>query len=370
MESDKLKKTPLYEEHLLHGARMDPFAGYLMPIQFTGILEEHLAVRQAAGLFDVSHMGEVYLTGPEALPFVQYLITNDASSLSDGRAQYTVMCRPDGGIIDDLLVYRLEADRYMLVVNASNVEKDLEWIRSNAVRFDVEVDDASDRTALLALQGPATRAVLERLNATPSFDSIKTFHFATGASIGDRTNLLLSRTGYTGEIGVEIYCTPIDAVALWRSILEACADLGVLPAGLGARDTLRLEAGLPLYGNEMDETTNPIEAGLSWVVKPSKGDFIGRDALIRLLEERPRRTLAGIVMDERGIPRGDYELLDGDRVVGTITSGSQSPVLKRGIALGYLENDPQLTAPGSPISVRVRGRALAAHVARPPFHKI
>ncbi len=369
MTSEELKRTPLYELHLHRGARMVPFAGYQMPIQYSGIVEEHLAVRQAAGLFDVSHMGEVYVSGPQALEFIQRLVTNDASSLYDGRAMYTVMCREDGGIIDDLLVYRFAADRYMLVINASNIEKDVAWIREQAKQHDVEIDDASDRTALIALQGPATPRILERLVLSPTIDSLKYYHFAPDATVAGREQLIVSRTGYTGEVGVEIYCSPEDAVELWSAMLEQGTDLGLIPAGLGARDTLRLEAGLPLYGNDLDESTNPIEAGLSWLVKPNKGEFIGRDALQQVIQNGPTRKLVGIVMDERGIPRAGYELLKGDEVVGHVTSGTQSPILQKGIALGYVRNDEDLTVPNAPILVAVRGKALAAHVAKPPFHK-
>jgi aminomethyltransferase len=364
-----LKKTPLHDLHVAAGARMSPFAGFSMPVQYSGIVEEHLAVRKAAGLFDVSHMGEVIVSGPEAVPFLQWLVVSDVASMNDGRALYTTMCLPDGGIVDDLLVYRLSHDRYMLVINAGNASKDVAWITAQAEDFDVECEDVSEITALLALQGPATAAILGKVAPEIRLDEIRYYHFALDVEIAGAKNLILSRTGYTGEFGVEIYCAPSQAAELWDTLLEAGRIDGLVPAGLGARDTLRLEAGMALYGNDLDETVNPIEAGLERLVRFEKDDFLGRDALLAVKRDGPRRRLVGFVMDERGIPRHGYELVYGGAVVGTVTSGSQSPILQKGIGLGYVSDEPYLTAVNAPIGVLVRGRALAAHVARPPFHK-
>lgn len=367
--NEALKRTPLHEQHLALGARMVPFAGFDMPVQYSGIVHEHLAVRKSAGLFDVSHMGEVYVQGGEALQFVQHLVTNDASALTDGRAMYTVMCREDGGILDDLLVYRVNADRYMLVLNAANVAPDVRWIETRARDFDVAVEDVSDATALLALQGPATGPILDAAGVGGFLDATPYYHFRDGVTIGGAAGVLVSRTGYTGELGVEIYTAADDAPRVWNALLAAGARHHLVPAGLGARDTLRLEAGFALYGNDIDETTHPYEAGLGWLVKLEKGEFIGRDALQVVRRDGFRRRLIGFVMDERGVPRRGYPLGSDGRIVGQVTSGSQSPVLQRGIGLGYVENRKELTHPPAPLSVVVRGRPLAAHVEKPPFHK-
>ena len=368
-QSDALKRTPLYNTHLALNARMMPFAGFSMPVQYRVIVEEHLAVRKAAGLFDVSHMGEVFVSGPQAADFLQWLVTNDVSTLYPGRAMYTVMCREDGGIVDDLLVYCLSDARYMLVINAANTEKDITWMRGHADRFEVALEDASDRIALLALQGPATRTIVDRLHVNPPVDDLKYYHFREGVRLAEQETMVLSRTGYTGEYGIEIYCELDQAPGLWEAIMDAGVDAGLLPAGLGARDTLRLEAGMALYGNELDDETNPVEAGLSWVVKLNKNAFLGREALARIAQEGPVRKLVGFEMDERGIPRHGYELVMGDRVVGHVTSGTQSPLLGRGIGMGYIVNEPPLHEENVPVGVRVRGRVLAAHIVRPPFYK-
>lgn len=371
-----LKRTPLYETHQALGARMMPFGGYDMPVQYKGILEEHRAVREAAGLFDVSHMGEVMVTGPDALAFVQHLMTNDASTLYDGRALYTVMCRPDGGAIDDLLVYRLAEDAYLLVINAANTEKDLAHIRAEHAAFegDVTVEDVSDQTALLALQGPKALEIAQAVapELGQALADLKPYHFlrpAPGAFLGCE-RALISATGYTGEPGLEIYCEPERVEAVWEALMEAGAPLGLQPAGLGARDTLRLEAGFCLYGNELNEETTPLEAGLGWVVKLQKDAFVGREALAQRKEAGLERRLVGFVMEDRGIPRQGYAIVDGDgNPIGEVTSGSQSPVLGHGIGLGYVRNDPAFTTPGSRLGIAVRSRILAATVTKPPFHK-
>lgn len=371
-----LRQTPLYETHRALGARMMPFGGFEMPVQYRGILEEHRAVREAAGLFDVSHMGEVELRGPGALAFLQYLITNDASALRDGRALYTLMCRPDGGTLDDLLVYRLAEDAYLLVLNAANTEKGLAHIRAEHANFegDVEVEDVSEQTALLALQGPRALEIAQAVapelrHALAELRPQRFLRPEAGAFLGCQ-RALLSATGYTGEPGLEIYCEPERVEHVWDALMEAGEPLGLQPAGLGARDTLRLEAGFCLYGHELSEERTPLEAGLGWTVKLQKGDFIGREALARQKEAGPEQRLVGFVMEERGIPRQGYPIVDEDEnPVGEVTSGSQSPSLGQGIGLGYVKDDPAFTEPGRRLGVEVRGRILAATVRKPPFHK-
>jgi aminomethyltransferase len=352
---------------------MMPFGGFDMPVQYAGILEEHRAVREAAGLFDVSHMGEFRVRGPQAQAFVQHLVTNDASKLTDGRAMYTVMCHEDGGAVDDLLVYRFAEDDYLLVVNASNIEKD--WTHANAVLaeggFDAQLSDESADTALLAVQGPLAPTIVQAI-APIAVTEIPFYRFQTaepGAFLGCE-RAVFSHTGYTGETGFEIYCDADKAALVWDALLEAGRTHGLQPCGLGARDTLRLEAGYCLYGHELTDETTPLEAGLGWVTKLDAGDFVGREAL-RLQKERGvERKLVGFVMEERGIPRQGYALTNEQgEPIGTVTSGSQSPVLGRGIGLGYVPNDPAFTAPESRLGIAVRGRVMQALVQKPPFHK-
>ena len=360
-EADQdLRTTPLHQEHLGLGAKMVPFAGYVMPVQYpTGIVAEHEAVRSGAGLFDVSHMGELWIRGPDALRLIQHVLTNDAASIEVGQAQYTALCREDGGVLDDCLLYRL-ADAWLLVVNASNLDKDREWIRAHAAAFDVEVEDRSDATALLALQGPRAAEILAPLAST-DLGAIGYYRFGQG-SVGGR-DALIARTGYTGEDGFELYLANEDAVPVWRSLLEA----GAVPAGLGARDSLRLEVGYALYGNDLDEEHDAIESGLGWVVKLDKGDFIGRDALARRKEDGPIRRLVGFRLSERGIPRPGYEIAAGEEVVGVVTSGVHSPSLGCGIGMGYV--DREHAGKGSLLQILIRGKPVAAQVERPPFYK-
>ena len=348
---------------------MVPFGGFDMPIQYDGIVAEHTAVRESAGLFDVSHMGEFRLRGPQALDLAQRLVTNDVSRLEDGKALYAVLCRDSGTAVDDLLVYQIAADDVLLVVNAANIEKD--WAHVSAVAADagleVELTDESDEWALLALQGPDAFDVLERASGLDAAE-IPYYRFRRmepGALFGaDRA--IVSHTGYTGERGVELYLSPDAAGRAWDALLEA----GAVPAGLGARDTLRLEAGYCLYGHELDDDTTPLEAGLGWVVKPDAGDFVGRDALVQQKAGGLDRKLVGLVVEGRGIPRAGYPIVDADGLeVGTVTSGGQSPTLGRGVALGYVRNEPSLTTPGARLGVSVRGRSLPATVTTPPFHK-
>ena len=367
--SDTLKSTPLHDVHEALDARMMGFGGFDMPVQYSSIIEEHMAVRNEAGLFDVSHMGEFLVEGPKALPLIQKLVTNDASKLYDGRAMYTVMCTPEGGIIDDLIVYRRAEDRYLLVLNAANVERDVEWIRTH--NDGAHLENVSDDTALLALQGPRSLEIAQPL-LDDDLDDLKFYHFweeTDGAFLGCE-DVIVSRTGYTGEIGLELYVSADEAEHVWNTLLDEGEEQGLKPAGLGARDTLRLEAGLCLHGNDITEHTNPFEANLGWLVKLDKGDFIGRDALQPIAENGPERKLVGFVAAERGIPRHDHVILSPDEEeVGMVTSGTQSPVLDTGIGLGYVPNEPQYTEPGQTLLIASRRRTFEATVKEPPLHK-
>jgi aminomethyltransferase len=363
MSSD-LKRTPLYDEHVAAGGKMVPFAGWEMPVQYpTGITAEHHAVRRAAGLFDVSHMGEIEVRGARALELVQHVTTNDAARLDVGQAQYSALLRDDGTMLDDLIVYRF-ADHYLLVVNASNRARDFEWIDAFGPRFGVEVIDRSDAIALLALQGPLAPRILARLTDT-DLDAIGYYRFAEGEVDGRAATI--SRTGYTGEDGFELYVAAADAAHLWRRLLEAGAADGLVPAGLGARDSLRLEVGYALYGNDMDERRTPLEAGLGWVVKLDKGEFVGRDALLRQKEAGVRTRLAGFRLLERGFPRPGYAIRVDGEPAGEVTSGIVSPSLGEGVGLAYL---PAAGAkPGTRIEVVIRDRGVPAEVVRPPFYR-
>ncbi|HEX2188868.1 MAG TPA: glycine cleavage system aminomethyltransferase GcvT [Longimicrobiaceae bacterium] len=364
MADATLQRTPLHAEHLALGAKMVPFAGYEMPVHYpAGITAEHNAVRRAAGLFDVSHMGEFTVRGERALDFVQHVSTNDAAKLEPGQAQYSTLVNDQGKLLDDLLVYRFP-DHYMLVVNGANREKDWAWVSRFAGEFGVELADRTDEVALLALQGPAAQAILSRLTDA-DLESIRYYRFAEGTV--DGVPAVVSRTGYTGEDGFELYVDAGDAAGLWRRILEAGADEGILPAGLGCRDSLRLEMGYALYGSDLDEGTTPLEAGLGWVVKTDKGPFVGRDALLRQKEEGVGRKLVGFVLRERGFPRHGYPVtVDGVRV-GEVASGVLSPTLGQGIGMAYVP--ASAAKPGTEIGIVIRDRAVPAEVVRPPFHR-
>lgn len=365
MEASKpgeIKKTPFYKYHVEAGAKMVPFAGYSMPIQYTGIIEEHLAVRQSVGLFDLTHMGEFEVSGTRALDFIQKMTTNDASLLKPGQIQYSALCYDDGGIVDDLLVYRL-ADRFMLVVNASNIEKDFDWLKSHL--FDgVNLINHSDDIALLAIQGPKAQKVMAQLTDL-NLDSLPYYHSAE-AKVG-RHQLLFSRTGYTGEDGFEIYIPNALADDLWKTVISAGRNFDMKLIGLGARDSLRLEMKMALYGNDIDKTTTPIEAGLAWIVSFEKGDFIGRDILLRQKEEKPKRRLICLELTEKAFPRHGYELVSDGTVVGHVTSGTMSPSLNKPIAMGYLPLE--LTKLGSQVHVKIRDKLHPAVVVKPPFYK-
>lgn len=360
--SADMERTPLFEEHERLGGKMVPFAGYAMPVQYEGILAEHRAVRERAGLFDVSHMGEVEIRGPQALDLVQRLTTNDASTLAVGQAQYSVICRENGTAIDDCIVYRFQ-DHYMIVVNASNRDRDVAWMRQHAGDFDAELTDRSDETALLALQGPRATEILAKLTDA-RLDDIGYYHFGLGAVSGH--DAVLSRTGYTGEDGFELYLANDAAAPVWRAILEAGAEHDAKPAGLGARDALRLEVGYILYGNDLDDDHTPLEAGLGWVTKLDKGDFLGRDALRRQKEEGLHRKLVGFVLTEKGFPRHGYDIRHDGAVVGAVTSGLLSPALDQGVGLGYV--DVGAAGKGTALEIVIRDRGVGAEVRRPPFY--
>lgn len=361
----QLKRTPLYEQHKALGARLVEFGGWEMPVQYSGILDEHQAVRTQAGLFDVSHMGEFKVEGKDALAFLQYLVPNNVARLAQHQAHYTQLCQPDGNVIDDLLIYHIAEDRYMLVVNAANIGKDLAWIQGQAQHFQsVTISDQSETTALLALQGPAALSILQPLTES-NLNDIRYYHCTAGAVSG--INCLISRTGYTGEDGFEMYCSSADAVQLWNALIAAGQPHGLLPAGLGARDTLRLEAGMCLYGHELDEQTNPLEARLDWTVKLGKGNFIGREALQQVKEQGPRRLLVGIELLERGVPRSGYAIYQQDQHIGTLTSGAPGPTVHKNIGMGYVEAAHAIV--GDQVQIDIRGRRLAAQIVALPFYK-
>lgn len=359
-----LKRTPLYEAYQGSGKLID-FGGWELPVQFESIKAEHENVRTKAGLFDVSHMGEITVKGPNAFEFLQYVMTNDVSKLKPGSAQYTAMCYENGGTVDDLLVYKKAEDDYLLVVNAANTEKDFEWLQSNVVEG-VELQNISDDIAQLALQGPKAEEILQKLTDY-DLSEIKFFKFADDVDVSGIKSLV-SRTGYTGEDGFEIYCGSSDAPKLWNAILEAGEPEGVMPIGLGARDTLRFEAKLALYGQELTSEISPLEAGIGFAVKLKKeANFIGKDALIKQKEQGVPRKLVGIEMIDRGIPRTGYEVFYEDEKVGEVTTGTQSPTLQKNLGLALIET--KFTEIGTEVEVQVRKRRLKAKVVPSPFYK-
>ena len=361
------RKTPLYEAHRQLGAKLIDFGGWLMPVSYPGgILDEHHATRNAVGVFDVSHMGEVHFSGPRAGAAVQRLVTNNVASLADGRALYTVACRPNGGIVDDLIVYRVAADHFLIVVNASNTDKDFGWFVENVGTW-CEVRNASDETALVAFQGPQAEAALTPLTNAP-LAALRPFNLVPNAVVAGHP-AWIARTGYTGEDGFEIFCATTAAPALFASLLEAAGRVGGKPVGLGARDTLRLEARLSLYGNDLTEETTPLEAGLGWVVKLDAADFIGRAALLAQRDQGVSRKLCGFVMLGRGIPRHGYPLhqtADGP-TVGEVTSGTVGPTVGKNIGLGYVPT--ALAEPGTRLWVGCRGKMIEAEVVKGPFYR-
>lgn len=361
-----MKTTPFTGKHIALGAKMQEFAGYNMPIEYSGIIDEHLTVCNGVGVFDVSHMGEFWVKGPHALDFIQQVTSNNAAVLTPGKVQYTCFPNETGGIVDDLLVYDYAPEKYMLVVNAANIEKDWDWcVSHNAVG--AELENASDRMGQLAVQGPKALATLQKLTSL-NLSDIPYYHFSVGDFAGV-PQVIISNTGYTGAGGFELYFYPEDAGRIWDAVFDAGAEFGIKPAGLGARDTLRLEMGFCLYGNDIDDTTSPLEAGLGWITKFVDGkNFTNRAALEKQKAEGVGRRLVGFEMIDRGIPRHGYELADAEgNGIGHVTSGTMSPTRKIGIGLGYVQT--AFSKPGTEIYLVNRGRKLKAQVVKPPFRK-
>ena len=361
-----LKKTPLYPLYKEFGAKTIDFGGWDMPVQFSGIKNEHEAVRKNAGIFDVSHMGEVIVKGNDSLDFLQKMMTNDFSKLKVGGAMYTALCYENGGVIDDLLVYKLGEEEYFLVVNAANTEKDFDWLKEH-IAGDISVENVSDQYALIAIQGPKAQSILQKLSKDTDLNDIGFFKFKQDVDL-DGARAIVSRTGYTGEDGFEIYCQAEDAEKLWKTLLEIGKDEGIVPCGLGARDTLRFEAALPLYGQELSSDITPLEAGLGFAVKLNKGaDFIGKEALKKQKEQGVERKLAGVEMIDRGIPRTGYKVFSGDSEIGYVTSGTQSPTLKKNIGLVLISSD--YAEEGNEVEIEVRKKRLKAKIIQTPFYK-
>ncbi len=359
-----MEKTKFYNIHEKAGAKLIGFAGFMMPVQYSSMIEEHMAVRNSVGVFDVSHMGEVFVRGEKALDFVQHITVNNAAKLVPGKVQYSAMCYEDGGIVDDLLVYMIKENEYMLVINASNIDKDFAWMEKNN-SFGVELVNESADYSLLAVQGPKSGEVINKVSSIPA--DMEYYHFAFAQIAG--IDVILSRTGYTGELGFEIYFKGDTAAAenLWNTIFEAGAEFDIKPAGLAARDTLRLEMGFCLYGNDIDKTTNTIEAGLGWITKLKKGDFIGSDVVQQVKENGPERKLCAIISDKKAIFRQGYPIVVDGETIGNITSGTMSPVLGKPIALGYVKKE--LAQPGNKINVVIRNREIEAEITQLPFVK-
>jgi aminomethyltransferase len=356
------KKTPLYEEHVEAGARMVPFGGYVMPLQYAGIIPEHRAVREKAGLFDLSHMGEFRVSGPGAVAAIDRLVTNDIAGLDVGQIRYTPMTYPDGGIVDDLLVYRFR-HHLLLVVNAANIEKDFEWISSH-LPVGVELRDESDETALIAIQGPSSQRILQSLTDS-DLSQIAYYHFTEGQVAG--VDSVISRTGYTGEDGFELYVAPSAARAVWKALRDAGSDAGLALVGLGARDTLRLESAYMLYGNDIDATTSPLEAGLGWTVKFGQEEFVGQDVIESQKASGPSRRLVQVEMLDRAIPRPRYMVWSDGEKIGELTSGTFSPTFGRGLGLGYVR--PEYAKPGTELEIEVRGERHPARVVKKPLYR-
>ncbi|WP_163183262.1 glycine cleavage system aminomethyltransferase GcvT [Neobacillus sedimentimangrovi] len=362
----ELKRTPLFELYKEYGGKTIDFGGWELPVQFSSIKEEHEAVRTKAGLFDVSHMGEIEVKGSDSLPYLQKMMTNDISKIKNGGAQYTAMCYENGGTVDDLLVYKIEDNHYLLVVNASNIEKDYKWLEKH-IEGDVTLENLSEKTAQLALQGPLAEKVLQKLAGEQDLSQIGFFKFQQDVVFAGK-KVLISRTGYTGEDGFEIYCDAKDAQELWRAILEAGKEEGVVPCGLGARDTLRFEANLALYGQELTPEISPLEAGIGFAVKLNKeADFIGKEALKQQKEKGLTRKIVGIEMIDRGIPRHGYQVFKGETQIGEVTTGTQSPTLKKNVGLALIS--AEYTGIDSEVEVEIRGKRLKAKVVPTPFYK-
>ncbi|MBN2485458.1 MAG: glycine cleavage system aminomethyltransferase GcvT [Bacteroidales bacterium] len=359
-----MKNTALTNQHIKLNAKMVPFAGYNMPLEYSGVIKEHMAVRDAAGIFDVSHMGEFWVKGEGALELLQYITTNDVSKLIEGQAQYSCLPNGKGGIIDDLIIYKYSDKKYFVVVNASNIEKDWNWFNQHN-KFGAELEDASDKTSLIALQGPKAKQILQQLTKF-DLNTLSNFSFAT-APVAGANEVIISATGYTGAGGYELYCFNEDAGQIWEGLIKVGTPLGLLPAGLAARDTLRLEMGYCLYGNDIDDTTSPIEAGLGWIVKFTDGkNFVDRDLLENQKKNGVSRKLVGLELLERGIPRHEYEIVDeSGSKIGFVTSGTMSPILQKGIGMAYI--DQKFSKVGTRVFVKVRNKNLEAVVTPFPF---
>lgn len=366
-----MKQTPFTKFHIALGAKMVPFAGYNMPVEYTGINDEHVTVREKVGVFDVSHMGEVWVKGPKALDFIQFVTSNDAAALVDGKVQYSCFPNGKGGIVDDLLVYRVNAETYLLVINAANIEKDWNWMVSQAPKFGLtvgkELYNASDEIAQLAIQGPLALKAMQKLTSE-SVEDMEYYTFKKIPFAGIK-EVIFSTTGYTGAGGCEIYCANEDADMLWKAVFEAGAEFGIKPIGLGARDTLRLEMGFCLYGNDINDTTSPIEAGLGWITKfVDHKNFIDKDYMLKQKAEGLQRKLVGFEMVDRGIPRQHYEIKDAQgNVIGEVTSGTMSPMMKIGIGMGYVK--PEFSKADSEIFIAIRDKSLKAKVVKLPIYK-
>lgn len=357
-----MKITAFNQIHKDLGAKMVPYAGFEMPVQYAGVNQEHLIVRNGVGVFDVSHMGQFFIKGPEALELLQYIGSNDASKVKIGQAQYTCLTNEKGGIVDDLIIYRMSQDEWMLVVNASNIDKDWEWINKHN-KFEVEIENRSDQLSLLAIQGPKAIEAMQSLTDV-NLAEIPFYNFKVAEFAGVK-DVIISATGYTGSGGFEIYFDNQYAEMMWEKVMEAGKDFGIEPCGLAARDTLRLEKGFCLYGNEINEDISPLEAGLGWITKLNK-DFIGKDVIAQQKENGIEKKLIGFKLIERGVPRQDYKILDeNENEIGVVTSGTQSPVLKEGIGMGYVKTD--LAEVGNQILIQVRNKTIKAEIVKTPF---
>ena len=361
-----MKETALYGIHKALGAKIISFSGFNMPLEYSGVIDEHLTVRNAVGMFDVSHMGEIWVKGPPAYDFLQRVTTNDLNKLYDGKVQYTCLPNGKGGIVDDLLVYRLKQDVYLMVVNAANIDKDYDWLQSQN-KEGANLENASVLISMIAVQGPKATKALQKLTPV-NLEDIKYYSFKIDQFAGIQ-NVIISATGYTGAGGYELYVANKDAVTVWESVLNAGKEFGIKPVGLAARDTLRLEMGYCLYGHDIDDTTSPIEAGLGWITKfTDENNFIDREYLWRQKQEGVKRKLAGFEMLEKGIPRQYYNILDENgSIIGQVTSGTMSPMLQKGIGMGYIKTE--MTDPGQIIWIEIRNKILKAQVVTMPFYK-
>lgn len=361
---DDLRKTSLFPMYEKHGGKTVDYAGWIMPVEFSGLVAEHRAVRNAAGLFDVSHMGEIEIKGKDAVNFLQKLLTNNIEIMKDNQVIYTFMCYENGGVVDDLLVYKYSDDHYLLVVNASNMEKDYQWISDHKDNYNVETINLSDEISEMALQGPKAEAILQKLTDA-NLSELPAFYLKRDVTVAG-ANCLISRTGYTGEDGFEIYLSHEDAPVVWEKILEAGEPEGLVPVGLGARDTLRFEASLPLYGNEISQDITPLEAGFGYFVKFDKGDFIGREPLFKQKQEGPERKLVGFEMIDNGIPRHGYNVLSDGKEIGFVTTGYHSPTLEKNIGFALLQKE--YAELGGTIEIQIRKRTSKAKIVGKKFY--